>query len=896
MDAKANYIKQRLSLRDPLKEALDILADLGTVLALKKGADLGVELEKVKAKYPTCTDFERAFPSICYSIATGVGKTRLMGACIAYLHLEKGINNFFILAPNLTIYEKLIKDFSDHTHPKYVFQGIAELAHNRPMVITGDNYTQAASVMGDLLKNKSIRINIFNISKFNKESRAGRGGLAPRIKRLSEYLGESYWQYLSELDDLVMLMDEAHRYHADSSRNAINELKPILGIELTATPLDENGISFKNVVYEYSLAKALVEGKYVKNPAIAKRKNFRAQGLSPLDIEHIKLEDAVSVHVDTRNELEIFARNNNVKRVKPFILVVCRDIAHAKEVYAYVNSDAFFDGDYKDKVLQIDSSTRDEEDIERQFVSLDNEDNKIEIVIHVNMLKEGWDVTNLYTIVPLRAARAPILIEQTIGRGLRLPYNGERTGDPKVDKLTVLAHENFDEVIEAAKDPNSILNKMSYIELGEEELGAQSTVVTSESGIQVELKKEEDAIAEIKDETKKQEAKNVVDAKRCIVAAINNPEVTGMMKGLKDFDKPEVQQKIIEIATATLETGQQSIFKESIIAELPKVYEATLVQVRKNIIEIPRMDLVQGETRVTYEDFELNVSDGFTLRPLSEAIHVQELTGAQTIDTIGVQQGALIGDTPVNQVMNELVNYPEIDYERSADLLFKLSGQAVAKVEEGIEDKSKLPLVIRQYRKVIAGKIYDQIKDGNIKIVEGKYEEPKVLPFVKIEEWNFTVPKKDGYKMFNDNIKPVVTVPKYVYRGFQKSCHHEYKFDSNTEKVFAMILEADNAVKKWLRPAPHQFRIYWANNSRRYDPDFVVETESVIYLVETKASDQLSAADVASKKKAALRYCKSANAFTSVNGGKRWEYLLIPHDEVTTTSSFEHFSSRFVQS
>ncbi|MEZ5056575.1 MAG: DEAD/DEAH box helicase family protein [Saprospiraceae bacterium] len=62
--------------------------------------------------------------------------------------------------------------------------------------------------------------------------------LAPKIKRLSEYLGQSYYrEYLSGLEDLVILMDEAHRYHADASKNAINELKPILGIELTATPI-----------------------------------------------------------------------------------------------------------------------------------------------------------------------------------------------------------------------------------------------------------------------------------------------------------------------------------------------------------------------------------------------------------------------------------------------------------------------------------------------------------------------------------------------------------------------------------------------------------------------------------------------------------------------------------
>lgn len=66
------------------------------------------------------------------------------------------------------------------------------------------------------------------------------------------------------------------------------------------------------------------------------------------------------------------------------------------------------------------------------------------------MLKEGWDVSNLYTIVPLRAADAPILIEQSIGRGLRLPYGGKRTGVDEVDKLTVIAHENFDAVIAKA--------------------------------------------------------------------------------------------------------------------------------------------------------------------------------------------------------------------------------------------------------------------------------------------------------------------------------------------------------------------------------------------------------------------------------------------------------------
>jgi len=184
-----------------------------------------------------------------------------------------------------------------------------------------------------------------------------------------------------------------------------------LGIELTATPIDEKGNVFKNIVYEYSLAKALADGKYVKNPAIATRKNFDKTNLTDKEIEIIKLEDAISVHEDTKIELEIYARTNDVKLVKPFILVVCKDISHAKEVYNFINSDEFYRGAYKGKALQIDSSTRKEEDVEKQFIALESPDNEIEVVIHVNMLKEGWDVTNLYTIVPLRAANAAVLIE-----------------------------------------------------------------------------------------------------------------------------------------------------------------------------------------------------------------------------------------------------------------------------------------------------------------------------------------------------------------------------------------------------------------------------------------------------------------------------------------------------
>src|SRR5690606_26950967 len=128
---------------------------------------------------------------------------------------------------------------------------------------------------------------------------------------------------------------------------------------------------------------------------------------------------------------------------------------------------------------------------------------------------------------------------------------------------------------------------------------------------------------------------------------------------------------------------------------------------------------------------------------------------------------------------------------------------------------------------------------------------PTVFPFVKIEEWNFSMLAHADRRDFRDVVSPTSLIPKVVFSGFEKACHFEYKFDSKTEKDFAQVLEQDRKVFKWLRPAPNQFRIYWANNSKQYYPDFIVETAEAIYMVETKAKDQLSAAEVVDKARAA---------------------------------------------
>lgn len=902
MSTTANFIKQRLSLREPLGEALDIVAKLSEALDMKRpeeGEDYETFLEeqllKAKTACPSCRDFEREFPSFAFSIATGIGKTRLMGACIAYLYLKKGIKHFFVLAPNLTLYEKLKRDFGDPSYEKYVFKGIAEFVSKPPIVIDGDNYNNFQLHGGNLFD--AIEINVFNIAKFNTDSKEGKRG-APRMRRLSEYLGQSYFDYLSSLPDLVILMDEAHRYHADASKKAINELRPILGLEMTATPTDEKGKAFKNIVYEYNLAQALADGKYVKIPTVAKRRNFKKGDLGDKELDMLKLEDAISIHRNTKKHLELYSKEHNCELVKPFILVVCRNIAHAEETKKLIEEE-MFNGEYKGKVLQIDSSTKKEEEVDRLFVSLEKPENEIEIVIHVNMLKEGWDVTNLYTIVPLRAADAPILVEQSIGRGLRLPYGGKRTGVRDVDTLTVIAHENFEAVIKAAKDPKSVLSKFSYIELDEEDIkSGPSQVVEAKTLFDA---KQEEVKQAAKTEVEKKSAEVVCDARKAAWEVISDmPRYMGqalssvgqtLVKTKEDLKKPELVNIITSRTIAKIEQEAQKeapLFAEEFakprIEEVEKVIKTLISDYVENIIEIPRMTVQREAFKAEYKWFDLDTRMGFELPALKEEIIRMGLVD-NTVDVLSVESGRSYDD-PVNQIVSELINYDDVDYDENSDLLYHLAEAAYAAVEKQADDPADAPKIVYNFRKGIAKTIYDQMK-AHFVIESLGYTKPKVLPFTGIVQQHLIEDSAYGRVDFRTEV-PKKFVRKYIYTGFLKSYYLENKFDSSTELDFAFVLEVDPKVKKWLRPAPAQFSIYWGNGAHRYEPDFVVETDDCIYLVETKRADDLDDKAVQAKKAAAMEYCKNASEYTKENGGKPWKYALLAHDVVDRTSSFQY--------
>jgi type III restriction enzyme len=897
-----NYISNVMSLRKPQAESLALLDKILLQFELKKGGDLAEKLQKTHAVCPICTDFERDFPSLTFALATGVGKTRLMGACVAYLYTVKGIRNFFVVAPNLTVYNKLIDDFDKPSNPKYIFKGIGVFAQNKPRVITGENYRD--QVVGQTMMNESITINIFNISKINSETR---GGKEPLMKRLSEYIGQSYFDFLAAQDDLVLLMDESHHYRAERGMAVLNELKPVLGLEMTATPIVETSkghIKFKNVVYDYPLARALHDG-YVKVPSVATRRDFDPNKHSDAENDLLKLEDGVRLHEDTKVALELYARENHVNIVKPFVLVVAKDTTHAAEIMSIIQSETFFGGRYRDKVMQIDSKQSGEEKEEniQKLLTLENSENKIEIVIHVNMLKEGWDVTNLYTIIPLRIAASMTLREQTIGRGLRLPY-GMITGTPKVDRLTIVAHDRFQEIVDAANKADSIIRKENIIEIDDNDLTPKE-VVTAVSKVEENLFGETqgepirmaDIMVQAQTENIKENAEVraqvETEFKKITYSAVN--DIGKSLTNVEDIKKPEVKAQIVHEIQRQIPPeshGIFNIFDITAAGGIEKFVDIVIETIEANTIEIPRLSILRSEdVKCGFHDFDLDV-EKIHVQPVEEQILIKDLMDNHS-EFISAKGDILVDSLP-NLIVSGLIDKPEIDYSAQSDLLYKLADQMLARLRSYLgEDDVKN--VMLYFRNDLVDLIYQQMKE-HFYIEEPPFLKPKVFPFTRIEEHNYAKLEKDRILNYNETIVPS-EIKEKVFTGFKKALHTYYKFDSNTEKRMATLLEDDKTVLRWLRPARNQFKIYWNraySEKGRYEPDFVVETVDTIFMVETKARKDMPSQEVLKKKDAALLYCKYATEYNLEHGKKPWKYVLIPHDENIIASSINGLFGRYI--
>ena len=877
MNRHVNAIAARLSLRPPQRKSLEILDRVTEILPPRKQADLKAALDIIRSEYPGVTDFERAFPSLCFAIATGVGKTRLMGAFIAYLYLAHGMRNFFVLAPNLTIYDKLIADFTPGNR-KYVFKGISEFAVVPPEIITGDNWESRGANL-DLFG--GVAINIFNISKLNSEAK---GGKQLKMRSFRETLGESYFGHLAAKPDLVLIMDESHRYRGDAGVRALDELKPVLGLEVTATPFVEKGTKgaqpFKNVVFDYPLARAIDDG-FVKIPAVVTRKDFRASDHSAEALERLKIEDGLGLHEQVKVHLATYAAESGRERVKPFVLIIARDTTHAAELKKLVET--LYGGRYAGRVIQVDSSSKDEE-VTRALLAVEHADEPTEIVIHVNMLKEGWDVTNLYTIIPLRAANARTLVEQSIGRGLRLPY-GQRTGVLEVDRLNIVAHDKFQEIVDDARRPDSPIRLQTLV-LDPEAVRKPLATVVSRPNY---------APPDPQGPSYAREGAVVYSAAERIVAALAVDELH-RLSGNRNLAPTSSALSNVAVQAQIVQAVQSRMTAQPVLPGIetgPDV-SAIVAQVTQSLvmgmIDIPRIVVTpKGQVTAGFRPFTVDLT-GVRPSNAADTLWVQRLddgVGHQVV--LSAEQSGGEEARLEDYLVRHLIDFKDVDYMAHADLLYDLASQTVRHLKTYLSEEEVEP-VLRQQGEALSRLIHGQMQAHYQEGADEGFEATVHRGWTELKPCAYTTAAGESPRDYRQAPPDLNRIGTYLFGGFRRCLYSVQKFDSNPERLLSVILDRDT--ERWFRPNNGQFQIRYRRGSDHpeYVPDFVAETASTLVMIEVKAANQLGDLEVKAKAEAAREWARHATEYTSQNGGKPWRYLVLAHDVLQENMSFDGLS------
>ncbi len=859
-------IKYAMSLRTPQEEALSYLDAITSHCDYKK--DSKETVEKVASEY--CEKQRRItskfdFPTFCFSMATGIGKTRLMGASIYYLYKTKGYKHFFILAPGNTIYEKLRKE-ANPNHPKYFFKGL-EAEMGKPKVYDGDNYDTYPLIYEQLTlrveQTSEIQLFIFNIGKiFNPKT-----DTQFNFHKFKETLGASFADVLAQFDDLVICMDEAHRYYAPASMKAVNYLKPILGLEFTATPKSNT-----NVIYSYDLARGAVEG-YLKIPVVTGRSN--TAGYSPEDIEEMKILDGLSLHEHRKAVLREYCSDNALEFVKPIVLIACKDTEHAKRIRALIDNDDFKNGKYKGKVIEIHSKQSGDETEEniRLLLSIEQASNPIEIVLHVYKLKEGWDVNNLFTIIPLNAAKSDILAMQTIGRGLRLPF-GEQTGNEDLDTLDIVAHDHYRELVDEIKSSDMF----SYRDLDSKAVEPTESVGVSASVDDEQLSLLEDVLtatgvksfADISNpktqlQIYQEYVKTFMPSQKA--KATDNTEDSGQLS-LFDLSNDSPAQETVPpspIKTQTQAGTSSQPAKQPLSQE---EFVKSITEYTKNAISVPKI-LVQTTSEVKFIPFTVQRSiTEFELA--KQAIERFDAVNQQLLSAVDAQMLA-VNDAHNTLACMLLDSISELSYE-DADFIVNIVDQYLKQIAGDEETKRG---IVRRYASLIISDIRKQIYEH----IERKTQDVHIIQKDLILFRQFTKSVKDGGKVrFDSPFTDKGNIKKYLFTGYKKSYYLCNAFDSDPERLFSIILEEDLDVIRWIKPPLNQLGLFW-KAGQQYNPDFLVETTTGKFMVEIKALHEVTSEEVVSKARAAIKWCQFAS--TADPDQKKWEYRLVSDNNIS---------------
>ena len=803
-------VSARLDLREPNREALETIA-----------CEVSQYFD-VDGEPPT---FEAVVDS-----ATGVGKTYIMAAGIEYLAESRGIRNFAIIAPGRTILNKTVDNFTAG-HRRSLL-GAMEVD---PVLVTADTFASAGTraAMDDPSR---VKLYVFTVQSLIKpKSKRGR-----KTHEFQEGLGGAFYEHLQNLEDLVVFADEHHCYFGNAFSKAIRDLGPWALLGLTATP---HAKSKESVIFRYPLA-AAIANRYVKTPVIVGRKDDRTDA-------ETKLLDGVTLLQAKADAAEAYAKENGLPAVNPVMLVVAQSIEEAEEYKQVLESSSFDGGEWAGKVLTVHSDAPDE--ALEQLDHVEDEGSPVRIIVSVGMLKEGWDVKSVYVIASMRASVSSILTEQTLGRGMRLPW-GSYTDVEMLDTLEVLAHERYEQLLKKANVlAEAFIDHRTRASLRVKEDGEKEVVrETEEVKAPVTVGSGDEADGEgappspegvgegsatsfgfgarVTDlEKRKEQAKPAAAFMKTYAPRSGAPAI----------QVPQLQMKRVRVEFSLADITDHDVFRK-LGKQLSSDPEGELrrmrvsARVEKGPDGLRRTVLETAPAEDTVESSAPLFTLGDSRKVLEDAVLSSDIVPARNM---GREAKAL---EPILEAFVEGLG------EEAERLLSSFQSRAAARLVRLVTDES---------RRYAPKPKYDEVVQLH------RFEKQRETRREESPDRGGRFSKQKGYV------------------GWKKSLYECEWFDSEPERNVANVIDESADVEVWVKLKNGEVPILWRDDGREYNADFiVVETNGAHWVVEVKSDKEAGSQEVAAKREAAKRWVNHVNADEKAEA--TWHYVLLTETDI----------------
>ncbi len=741
-------------------------------------------------------------------VATGVGKTYVIGSVIEYL-AEQGFRDFAIITPGRTVARKTVRNFSPGD-PKSLLPGMEV----DPLVVTSGTFSSPAiaSAMDDA---ERVKVYVFTVQALLRP----RTKMGRRTHDFDEDLGDSFYEKLRASTGLVVLADEYHLYGGPAFSAAVRGLDPQILLGFTATPPVGSP-----VIYRYPLAAAIAE-RYVKTPAIVGRRDDRSDAITKLQ-DGVRLLDAKQVAID-----QYRATHPEAPVINPVMLVVCASKDDADEVEGILKHGGFESGRFASAVLKVYS---DATDLDAQIERLDdveNPESDVRVIVAVGMLKEGWDVKNVYVIASLRASVSQILTEQTLGRGLRLPF-GRYTGVELLDTLEVVAHERYEALIKQIdKLRESFIDYRTTLEAP-----AVGPLGTSDQPVDLSFT----------DAGEKGAAEGGVAP---IVTDIDSrmDHLEGELAAAGDPLHPRMDRPTIELPIVSGDVITNPFSLNDITdlapyrAEGRRIASTPTERLRRVIVwgKVTEKEGGEREARLERRASTVDISSPVVRRPLAASV-AAIVAGVMATGLVPARKGE---PARLRELVDALVEGIGADAET---VLSAYPDRAIAGIGAKIKEAQRAFVPKPDFRGDVTLQGFAKVREGRATVLDDRFG-----PFAR----------------------------GVGYLGYEKSLYEQDWFDSGSaERDLANLIDDAPEVIVWLRLQRGDLPLPWRGPNEAYHPDFVVvERDDHHYVIEGKRDTDADRKDVAMKREAASRWANHVMTAT----GTSWRYLFVLESDIT---------------